>query len=143
MTPLKIIGCAFLIMSLSCKKSVDDLGLRENKVKWTNSNIANYEMVIKITCFCPAERVAPRLVKVLQGKIITIDGRPYDSTLTGPYPTIDELFDYIETSLKTKPATKVLIFNPAYGYPEKVFFDFSEQMADEERGYEIQNFTKM
>jgi hypothetical protein len=143
MTPLKIICCAILLIFSGCKKSVDDLGLTESKVKWTNANITNYEMVIKITCFCPVERVAPRLVKVLQGKIVTINGQPYDSTVTGPYPTINELFDYIETSLKTNPATKVLIFNPTYGYPEKVFFDFSEQMADEERGYEIQNFTKM
>jgi hypothetical protein len=46
----------------------------------------------------------------------------------------------IKANVDRKPVKQTLNFNPTYGYPTSVFFDFSEMIADEEIGYEITNF---
>jgi len=46
----------------------------------------------------------------------------------------------IKTNVDKNPYQKTLNFNSTYGYPTNVFFDFSQQMADDEIGYEVTNF---
>lgn len=108
---------------------------------WNEKKIENYSFSFKRVCFCPLEYVGPHQIVVKNGKISTVNGAPYNkSEHYGVMYTIPELLQVIKENIDKKPAKQTLNFNPTYGYPTSVFFDFSEMIADEEIGYEITNF---
>jgi hypothetical protein len=108
---------------------------------WNEKKIENYSFSFKRICFCPTEYVGPHQIVVQNGKIISVNGAPYNAASRyGTMYTIPELLKVIKANLDRKPVKQILNFNPTYGYPTSVFFDFSEQIADEEIGYEITNF---
>ena len=131
-----------ILYFLSCSKpgTPDDLAI--NTQKWEKSNLTAYEFTLRINCFCRSERVGPHLVKVFDNKVISVNDQPYDESKQGKILTIDELIDFIKLSKSQSPYKYDIKYNEEYGFPTKVFFDFSEQMADEEIGYEITEFKK-
>ncbi len=108
---------------------------------WNEKKIENYSFSLKRICFCPTEYVGPHQIVVKNGKISTVNGAPYNKAERyGVLYTIPELLQVIKEHIDRKPAKQTLNFNPTYGYPTSVFFDFSEMMADEEIGYVITDF---
>ena len=131
----------FCLILVGCKtvEPLDDATANLNL--WNEKKIVNYSFSFKRVCFCPLEYVGPHQVVVQNGKITTVNGAPYNKAERyGEIYTIPELLQVIKANLDRKPYQKTLNFNPTYGYPTSVFFDFSQQMADEEIGYEITNF---
>ena len=110
---------------------------------WKKKGISNYEMTMKISCYCLQGRVGPHLIVVENDKIKTVNNLPYDSTKTGPILTINELFDFIISSLAKNPYQHSLDYNEIFYYPKIIYFDFSKQIADEEIGYEITSFKAL
>ena len=85
--------------------------------------------------------MGPHQVVVQNGKVVSVNGAPYNAAERyGTIPTIPELLQIIKTNVDKNPYQKTLNFNSTYGYPTNVFFDFSQQMADDEIGYEVTNF---
>ncbi len=108
---------------------------------WNEKKIENYSFSFKRICFCPLEYVGPNQIVVKNGKIFIVNGAPYNKEERyGVMYTIPELLQVIKENIDRKPVKQTLNFNPTYGYPTSVFFDFSEMIADEEIGYEITNF---
>lgn len=108
---------------------------------WNEKKIVNYSFMFKRVCFCPLEYVGPHQIVVQNGKITSVNGAPYNPAgRYGVMYTIPELLQVIKSNIDRKPVKSILNFNPTYGYPTTVFFDFSEMIADEEIGYEITNF---
>ena len=107
---------------------------------WKEKNISSYEMTMKISCNCIQGRVGPHHIVVENDIIKTVNDLPYDSTKTGPIQTINQLFEFIQVGLAANPYQHSLDYNAQYNYPQKIFFDFSEQIADDEVGYEITEF---
>jgi hypothetical protein len=108
---------------------------------WNEKKIVNYSFSFKRVCYCPLEYVGPHQIVVQNGKISTVNGAPYNAAERyGVMYTIPELLQVIKANIDRKPVKSILNFNPTYGYPTSVFFDFSEMIADEEIGYEITNF---
>jgi hypothetical protein len=131
----------FCLILVGCKtvEPLDDATANLNL--WNEKKIVNYSFSFKRVCFCPLEYVGPHQVVVQNGKITTVNGAPYNKAERyGEIYTIPELLQVIKANLDRKPYQKTLNFNPTYGYPTSVFFDFNQQMADEEIGYEITNF---
>ncbi len=131
----------FCLSFLSCKtvEPLDDATANLNL--WNEKKIENYSFSFKRICFCPVEYVGPHQVVVQNGKVVTVNGLPYNSSERyGVIPTIPELLITIKSHIDKKPIRQTLNFNPTYGYPTSVFFDFSEMMADDELGYEVTNF---
>lgn len=131
----------FCLSFLGCKtvEPLDDASANLNL--WNDKKIVNYSFSFKRICFCPVEYVGPHQVVVQNGKVVTVNGLPYNSSERyGVIPTIPELLQLIKANVDKNPAKKTLNFNATYGYPTSVFFDFSEQMADDEMGYEVTNF---
>jgi len=108
---------------------------------WNEKKVVNYSFSFKRVCFCPLEYVGPHQVVVQNGKVVSVNGAPYNAAERyGVIPTIPELLLTIKTHIDKNPVKKTLNFDQKYGYPTSVFFDFSELMADDELGYEVTNF---
>ena len=84
---------AFIILLLvSCKtvEPLDDVTVNLNL--WNEKKIENYSFSFKRVCFCPLEYVGPNQVVVQNGKVTTVNGAAYNSSLRyGVIPTIPEL----------------------------------------------------
>jgi hypothetical protein len=131
----------FCLSFLGCKtvEPLDDATANLNL--WNEKKVENYSFSFKRICFCPVEYVGPHQVVVQNGKVVTVNGLPYNSSERyGVIPTIPELLQLIKANVDKNPVKKTLNFNATYGYPTSVFFDFSEMMADDELGFEVTNF---
>ena len=144
-----LVFLSFLICLTGCVKSNPDLiqiikgDPASQLALWKKKGISNYEMTMKISCYCIQGRVGPHHIVVENDKIKTVNNLPYDSTKTGPILTINELFDFIIISLAKNPYQHSLDYNAIFHYPKYIYFDFSQQIADEEVGYEITDFKAM
>ena len=144
-----LIFLSILICLTGCVKSNSDLTQiikgdpASQLALWKKKGISNYEMTMKISCYCIQGRVGPHHIVVENDKIKTVNNLPYDSTKTGPILTINELFDFIIISLAKNPYQHSLDYNAIFHYPKYIYFDFSQQIADEEVGYEITDFKAM
>ena len=144
-----LIFLSFLICLTGCVKSNPDQiqiikgDPASHLALWKKKGISNYEMTMKISRYCLQGRVGPHLIVVENDKIKTVNNLPYDSTKTGPILTINELFDFIIISLAKKPYQHSLDYNAIFNYPKNIYFDFSQQIADEEVGYEITYFKAL
>ena len=145
----KLIFLSFLIWLTGCVKSNPDQiqiingDPASQLVLWKKKGISNYEMTMKISCYCIQGRVGPHQIVVENDKIKTVNNLPYDSTKTGPILTINDLFDFIIISLAKKPYQHSLDYNAIFNYPKNIYFDFSQQIADVEIGYEITYFKAL
>jgi hypothetical protein len=144
-----LIFLSFLICLTGCVKSNPDQiqivkgDPASQLALWKKKGISNYEMTMKISCYCLQGRVGPHLIVVENDKIKTVNNLPYDSSKTGPILTINELFDFIIISLAKNPYQHSLDYNTIFYYPKNIYFDFSKQIADEEIGYEITSFKAL
>ena len=144
-----LVFLTFLILLTGCVKSNPDQiqivkgDPASQLALWKKKGISNYEMTMKISCYCLQGRVGPHLIVVENDKIKTVNNLPYDSTKTGPILTINELFDFIISSLAKNPYQHSLDYNSIFHYPKNIYFDFSKQIADEEIGYEITSFKAL
>ena len=144
-----LVFLSFLILLTGCVKSNPDQiqivkgDPASQLALWKKKGISNYEMTMKISCYCLQGRVGPHLIVVENDKIKTVNNLPYDSTKTGPILTINELFDFIIISLAKNPYQHFLDYNSIFHYPKNIYFDFSKQIADEEIGYEITSFKAL
>jgi len=132
----------FLFWCTACSKT--ELIRESNKQErvWSEQNITNYSYTLRVNCYCVIERNGPHLIKVTNNKIVSVNGQPYNPELTGILPTVNELFDIIQTKLTQKPFQQSLEYHPVLGYPTSVYFDMDERIADEEVGYIIENLIK-
>ena len=144
-----LIFLSFLICLTGCVKSNPDLiqiikgDPASQLALWKKKGISNYEMTMKISCYCIQGRVGPHHIVVENDKIKTVNDLPYDSTKTGPILTINELFDFIIISLAKNPYQHSLDYNAIFHYPKNIYFDFNVQIADEEVSYEITYFKAL
>ena len=144
-----LIFLSFLICLTGCVKSNPDQiqivkgDPASQLALWKMKSISNYEMTMKISCYCLQGWSGPHLIVVQNDKIKTVNNLPYDSTKTGPILTINELFDFIIISLAKNPYQHSLDYNSIFHYPKYIYFDFSKQIADEEIGYEITSFKAL
>ena len=136
-----------LVLFLSCegKKEIKDASVdpvQLAKEKWESKNITSYTINLSVNCFCPLS--PPIDIKVENDIITEINGDSItQSQLENDYwyaNTVNELFLFIEQHLAQDPHEKILGFNSTYGYPEEIWFDLEEMIADEEIGFIISSF---
>lgn len=130
----------FAILLFSCTKSAEDRELSSNQSTWNRKNIHNYEFSLTVNCFCPEARVGPHLIKVADDQIVSVNNLPYDPSVAGELLTIDDLFTFVATSIERNPYSQTIEYNSAFGYPQTVWFDYNNAIADEELGYVVTDF---
>jgi len=136
-----IIPCCLLAFTCCTKPATTD-EVTAHELEWKKSATHQYTYTLRVNCFCPVSVVGPHIIKVVADTIVSVNGLPYQPTITGKLPTLPELFSFIRESDAKKPYQRKVQFNDVYGFPESVYYDFSQQIADEEIGYVVTDFTK-
>jgi hypothetical protein len=135
---LLILVCSIFFFGCTKSKSVDEFSV--NRALWQSKKLTSYTFSFRLVCFCPPARVGPHVIRVVNGKIVSVNGLPYDVNKTGPLYTIDEYFDFISSTIAQKPFGINISYNPKYGYPEIVYFDFIQAAQDDDVRYAITSF---
>ena len=131
-----------LLAFACCNKPANTDEVTSHELQWKKAAIHQYTYTLRVNCFCPVSVVGPHVIKVVADTIVSVNGSLYQPAITGKLPTLPELFSFIRESDTKKPYQRKVQFNGFYGFPESVYYDFSEQIADEEIGYVVSNFTK-
>ncbi len=142
MKPMMNLTLLFLFWCTACSKTEVIREARNQEKIWNEKNITNYSYTLRVNCFCTIDRVGPHLIKVVNNKIVTVNGQTYNPEITGTLPTVSELFEIIKLKLSQKPFQEAIVYDPILGYPSSVYFDMDERIADEEVGYIIENLIK-
>lgn len=131
------------LLLLGCTKSSGLDEVDDYFKKWNKLGITNYEYTLRVNCFCTQETVGPHKIVVKNNSIVSVNGIPYDPNTHFSVKTIEQLFTYIQKTLAEKPVQKTLSFDAQYFFPNNVYFDMSEMIADEEIGYIVTDFKPL
>jgi hypothetical protein len=131
-----------LLLFTSCNKAESSDELTLNETKWKKASIREYEFTLRISCFCTPETVGPHKIRVQADTIFSVNGIPYQRGVSKKLPTLSELFTFIRESDTRNPYKKSVTYQTTFGFPEYIFYDFSEQIADEEILYVVTDFKK-
>ncbi len=111
--------------------------------QWKAAGIHDYSFTFYQSCFCLGRqpiRITVRGDKVQSAHNVR-GGAAVKADQVGKPLTLSEIFQQIEQGY-AKPADHItLTLNKDYGYPERVYIDYYEKMADEELHYEISDFA--
>jgi hypothetical protein len=119
--------------------------LAVSRNQWELAAIDDYEFVVENRCFCMLGGRPVRVV-VRDGSIVSLTvlstGEPVEEQFAGAYRTIDGLFDVVRDARERDAYAMQVRYDDVYGYPDDVFIDYSDRMADEEFGWRITSFTR-
>lgn len=147
-TPLLLLVVIMSTGSGGCKDS--PIGpvttLDSAQERWEKENVQDYTFEFRWLCFCTPDYVRPVSLTVRGGVLISGEYTDTGSTLTieqlDRYQTIDELFEMIEEAVADNAHQITATYNQTYGFPDDVYIDYREMLADEERGFQITNFSR-
>lgn len=119
----------------------------QNRNLWRKSKIANYKMTLNLR---KSGHEGPRGVYA----VTVQDGVVTSITIPNPeltdasqeareYATIERLFSLIEASIKLKPDSLKIEYDPQYGYPKKMDLDRYRDGNDDEFWFEISEFEAL
>jgi len=116
--------------------------LDANRIVWTAQGLTDYNYRFQRSCFCIPSFAAPGIVSVRNGSIVSvvsaIDGLPLDPA---NYPTIEELFDEIQSAIDFPAANISLTYDAQVGFASSISIDYILQVADEEKFYTASEFV--
>lgn len=112
--------------------------LADNLDRWRSNRPAVYEFTYRNRCFCAGTE--PVVITVEADSIVDVS--PAEGGGSPPLPesryrTIEGLFVQVAEWQGRDPDHRRLEFDERLGYPTDVFFDFRENVADEEQGFEV------
>jgi len=118
--------------------------LNRRRGQWASHRINIYEYEFQNACYCEAEIVQPTIITVDNGQVTALrrveDGVAFEPYEGAPYPTITELFDTVESGLKTADSVEVQ-YDVQRGFPTQIYIDWDAGMADEETRYFASNIV--
>ena len=148
MKVIKLLALCIVVLSFfACTHSVQppadpiQANLNKNMALWQNSNLSTYTYTYKRVCFCPPEEDI--LVTVTNGQVSAASYSPSGIALplerVNQFMSVEELFQVIQKAITDQVAKLDVTYNSASGYPESIYIDIDERMADEERTHLVSN----
>ncbi|MDJ1478911.1 DUF6174 domain-containing protein [Cytophagaceae bacterium YF14B1] len=133
-----------LLLLLACSKDESTSAeLKANSSRWASKRLVNYTFTQRLNCFCI--RGGEKMTVIVQNnQIVDVKdstGASLPAELQKNYKTIDELFQLIQTTDPKSVALINVTYDDVLGYPKSIYIDKSEQMADEEIGYDSENVS--
>lgn len=114
--------------------------LEAARARWRELGLESYSLRQHVLCFCPPEATGPFVVSVEGGAVAGVvfapggpEGEPSPDVLVR---TVDDLFAAIDDALAGDVARLDVEYDRETGVPTRVWVDESEQIADEEIGWE-------
>ncbi len=68
---------------------------------------------------------------------VVATGSPVTHTPMDAWPTVEELFAAVERAILGGAHVLEVTYDPVLGYPESVYIDHQEMIADDEIGYQV------
>lgn len=148
-TPFRSFTYALLAMTAVASGCSDVTGLEReleaNRELWESVGPASYDFDYRVVCYCLPPITRAVTIVVENGTVVGVTyvdtGEPVEPYEPGDYPTVDDLFGEIESALAEDPYWVRAEYDPQLGYPTDVFFDFEENIADEEWGFVVSRFV--
>ncbi len=114
--------------------------------RWEKLGLQDYSYEAGYNCFCGG--TGPYILEFIDGELDTVylsDGKSeihYETMLeTTEDLVIENLFDKIQDNIDRNPYSFNVEYNLQYFFPKEAYFDFDENIADEELGYYIRKFS--
>ena len=110
---------------------------------WRDQAITNYAVTITRVCFCSEVRAVRVTVtnREVVSRVFVEDGQPVPSVLTDVYPSIDGLFDLLESAARRADEMH-LTFDPNLGIPLQANIDFAKNAVDDEVNFVVSDFVR-
>ena len=113
--------------------------------KWNGKNPHNYSFTYRAVCFCASFATDSVRVEVRADTVATLtyiaSGEPVPAERRFIFPTVNDLFDVLEDAFVRRASEITATYDATYGFPKDVGIDYSFQIADEEYGWVVSNFT--
>jgi hypothetical protein len=146
--PMKKIILLLLVFILTACSFGANSELDKNLQKWQDSSVTHYRFALNIGCFCPFRDQMPITVEVQHGEIISMnasDGTPIVETDPNyenfsRYATIDRIFSTLEAGLAGDADEVTVTYDPTYGFPTEIYFDYIKAAADDELSLSVSEF---
>ncbi|XOV95271.1 MAG: DUF6174 domain-containing protein [Bacteroidota bacterium] len=115
--------------------------------RWLKLELTDYEYVAGYNCYCGG--TGPYTLKFKDGSLDTVyltdqENHEIDyNTLLELTEnlTIETLFERIEENIKRNPHSFNVKYDQKYFFPTEAYFDFDEDIVDEEIGYYVRDFS--
>lgn len=124
----------FQIIKVPTQTNTDQATLDENKQLWANYTAPGYNFTYRRTCFClPQESV---FSEIDEGSLVrayflpSLD--PLSTEQIASRVSIYKLFEYIQDAIDSNAAILNVTYNVDFGYPESIYIDQVENIADDE-----------
>jgi len=137
---------ATLMLTLFLAACGDPVGVdsfEEARERWNDQNIDHYSFVLRPLCFCGY--TGPAQVTVDSGQIVSVvdgeTGEPITGDPLSLMRTIDDLFVLLSEAWEEDAHVVQAEYDPGYGFPTDLWIDYKENVADEELGYQVSEFT--
>ena len=111
--------------------------------RWERTRIVDYVYTGSWSCFCERSYTALAEVTVRNGAVTgVISADPAVPVIPEPhrFVPISALFEQLQSAIDEDAYHVSVTYNERFGYPERFYVDFNEQLADEERGFVIRSF---
>jgi len=125
-------------------------GLRHARAQWRAQGPPSYNYLFERKCFCVEDVQGPFAIVVREGKVsearftdnADLEGRDISDDLLEDLPTMEGLFDLIETEATRKiaPAALDIKYDKKYGYPAQVHVDHIAEVRDDDITYRVLRF---
>ncbi len=109
--------------------------------RWAGSEPAQYQYDYTRSCFCPTltnVRVTVRNGVVISARVIAT-GEELSPAERAGIPTIDGLFDVIESAIDQRAHELRVSYDAQMGFPMSIVLDYREMIADDEVYYEVKD----
>ena len=145
----KIILLLLVITLAACSLGASN-EFERNRQTWQNANITHYRFDLVIGCFCPFRNQMPITVEVQNEKIVSmtypdgtivVESDPNYETFSR-YATINRIFAELESGL-TKAEKTTVNYDPTYGFPNNIHFDYIIAAMDDELSLGVSNFESL
>ena len=143
----KLILLTLIVILTACSVGVPT-ELEKNRQTWQDAGITHYRFSLNIGCFCVFRDQMPITVEVQNDEVISMttpDGTLVAATdpnyeTFASHATIERIFSELEAAQAGDADEVTVTYDPAHGFPSKIYFDYIKDAVDDELSLTVSNF---